>query len=116
MTRDMSDIRRDLDWTRQQLGARLLRLRDDGWHRLRPLAADAGDRAQETQNDEVLERLEASTQRLVNQYQHAIARLDAGLYGVCEECDYPIESERLHAVPQATLCSVCANDEKARAA
>ena len=116
MTRSLQDVRRDLNWTREQLLQRLNRIRDDAGHRLQPLSADAGDRAQETQNDEVLDRLEWSTLALVNQYQRAIVRIDRGLYGVCEECDYPIEDERLEAVPQATLCSVCAADVKTRVA
>ena len=116
MTRTLQDVRRDLTWTREQLLQRLSRLRDDAGHRRQPLSADAADRAQETQNDEVLDRLERSTLSLVNQYQHAIERIDHGLYGLCEECDYPIEAERLEAVPQATLCSVCAGPVSAQAA
>jgi DnaK suppressor protein len=115
-THTLEDIRRDLAWTREQLLQRLSRLRDDAGHRLQPLSADAVDRAQETQNDEVLVRLERSTLSLVNQYQHAIERIDQGLYGLCEECDYPIEAARLEAVPQATLCGVCAGPVNARAA
>src|SRR5690242_324274 len=114
MKRHLQDIRADLDWTREQLLQQLSRIRTDATHRLQPLSADADERAQETQNDEVLERLEASTLSLVNQYQHAITRIDQNLYGLCEECDYPIEDARLQAVPQATRCSVCANDAKAR--
>ncbi|MGQ0587366.1 MAG: TraR/DksA family transcriptional regulator [Gammaproteobacteria bacterium] len=114
--RTTHDIRQDLVWTRDELTRRLQRLRDDAGHRLLPLSADAGDRAQETQNDEVLDRLECSTLALVNQYQHAIARIDQGLYGFCEECDYPIEAGRLEAVPQATRCGVCASDAATRAA
>ena len=116
MNHKITDIRRDLNWTREQLMQKLNRIRDDAGHRLQPLSADASDRAQEIQNDEVLERLERSTLSLVNQYQHAIARIDQGLYGLCEECDYPIEEARLEAVPQATLCSVCAGPAGARVA
>ena len=116
MSRNLQDIRRDLNWTREQLLQRLNRIRDDAGHRLQPLSADAGDRAQETQNDEVLDRLERSTVALVGQYQHAMERIDQGLYGLCEECDYPIENDRLEAVPQATRCSACAGDVHSRAA
>lgn len=115
MEGNIDHVRRDLAATREQLLQRLNRLRDDAGHRLQPLSVDAGDRAQETENDQVLERLERSTVSLVNQYQHAIARLDLGLYSLCEECDYPIESERLKVVPQATLCGVCGGSVKAAA-
>ena len=115
MRGSLDHVRRDLTWTREQLLQRLHRLRDDAGHRLQPLSADAGDRAQEMANDEVLDRLERSTLSLVNQYQHAIARIDQGLYGLCEECDYPIEADRLKAVPQATLCGVCGGSVKVAA-
>ncbi len=34
----------------------------------------------------------------------ALARIDAGTYGVCEACGEPIEPERLNANPAATTC------------
>ena len=38
----------------------------------------------------------------------AIARLDAGTYGVCERCHGPIGPDRLEARPTARLCITCA--------
>lgn len=111
--RTTQDIRRDLVWTREQLAGRLRRIRDDAGHRHQPLSLDAADRAQETENDEVLERLGQSTTRLIDQYQRAIERIDAGQYGTCEVCELPIEPERLEAVPQATDCVLCAKEARA---
>ena len=37
----------------------------------------------------------------------ALARLDAGTYGVCESCGRPIATERLDARPVATTCIDC---------
>ena len=39
----------------------------------------------------------------------AIARLDAGTYGVCERCGSPIGAERLEALPAARTCIRCAS-------
>ena len=39
----------------------------------------------------------------------ALARIDAGKYGVCEECSGRIAPERLEAVPYATMCVKCAD-------
>ncbi len=114
MTRDIETIRRDLVWTREQLARRLRRIHDDAAHRLAPLSPDAGERAQETENDEVLERLGQTTHSLIGQYQHAIERIDAGLYGDCESCGLPIEPERLEIVPQATECLLCARERARR--
>ena len=112
MMKSPQDIRRDLVWTREQLGRRLRQIRDDAAHRHHPLSSDAADRAQETENDEVLERLGQSTTALIGQYQHAIERIDAGRYGTCEICELPIETERLEAVPQATDCVSCAREAR----
>ena len=37
----------------------------------------------------------------------ALARVDAGAYGVCVGCGQPIADERLAAVPDATACTAC---------
>ncbi len=39
-----------------------------------------------------------------NELKNALARIEAGTYGVCEVCGKPIESERLEANPAATTC------------
>jgi DnaK suppressor protein len=112
LDRTRQDIRSDLVWTREQIARRLARIRDDVAHRLAPLSPDAADRAQETENDEVLERLGQSATALIRQYQRAIDRIDAGRYGLCEACELPIEAERLAAVPQATECMECAKEKR----
>ena len=37
----------------------------------------------------------------------ALSRLEAGTYGRCESCGGPIPTERLEAVPTASLCVGC---------
>ena len=37
----------------------------------------------------------------------ALGKLDEGTYGLCDECGQPISSERLEAMPFATLCVRC---------
>ena len=39
----------------------------------------------------------------------ALGRLDAGTYGICENCGQPISRERLEARPVARLCIRCAS-------
>ncbi len=34
----------------------------------------------------------------------AIAKIDAGTYGLCEKCGKPIEKARIRALPYASLC------------
>jgi len=47
------------------------------------------------------------------QVQAALARLDAGTYGICEKCGSPIEDERLEILPLSTHCIRCAQSTKA---
>ncbi|HSX67613.1 TraR/DksA family transcriptional regulator [Nocardioides sp.] len=42
----------------------------------------------------------------------ALARVDAGTYGVCERCGEPIGTERLEARPVARLCIGCASHRR----
>ncbi|MFC7361461.1 TraR/DksA family transcriptional regulator [Nocardioides astragali] len=56
---------------------------------------------------------------LVQQVRHhlaevdaALARLDAGTYGVCERCGEPVGEARLEALPAARTCIGCAARER----
>jgi DnaK suppressor protein len=46
---------------------------------------------------------------ILDQTQHVLDRLSAGLYGVCEGCSGQIARPRLEAFPRATLCISCAH-------
>ncbi|HWI05534.1 MAG TPA: TraR/DksA C4-type zinc finger protein [Acidimicrobiales bacterium] len=66
----------------------------------------------QTDVDSVLERelAEAGAARVheaLADIDHAIARLDAGTYGACEECGLAIPFERLEAIPAARFCVAC---------
>ena len=37
----------------------------------------------------------------------ALARIDDGTFGICPDCDEPIKSARLQALPYARLCLDC---------
>jgi DnaK suppressor protein len=41
--------------------------------------------------------------------EHALERIEDGLYGTCEECECKIPKARLNAIPFATLCVRCAD-------
>jgi len=45
-----------------------------------------------------------------SEVNQALARLDAGEYGLCSECEEPIAEARLKALPYATLCIQCAEE------
>jgi RNA polymerase-binding transcription factor DksA len=52
--------------------------------------------------------LAVARQRLVD-LDDALARFDAGGYGVCERCGQPIPAQRLAARPAARRCVSCAD-------
>ena len=39
--------------------------------------------------------------------EHALSKLEAGNYGLCDICGKPISLERLEALPYANLCIIC---------
>lgn len=44
---------------------------------------------------------------LIESVDAALARLDAGTYGICVTCGQPISPERLEALPAAAHCIEC---------
>ena len=64
------------------------------------------DHATALVDKEMGESLEGSGGHLLQEIDDALARIDAGTYGLCAACGCPIPEERLDAVPYATLCVV----------
>jgi DnaK suppressor protein len=51
--------------------------------------------------------LSAQARAAVDEIDRALAKMDAGTYGVCERCGQPIPKARLKALPYASLCVAC---------
>jgi DnaK suppressor protein len=47
-------------------------------------------------------------QEQLRQVHEALARLDAGQYGICTDCGRPVAAGRLAARPTASTCITCA--------
>jgi len=45
---------------------------------------------------------------VLEEIQAALNRIDAGKFGICEECGSPIAEERLEAIPYVSRCIKCA--------
>lgn len=56
-------------------------------------------------------QLTAAEQRLLESIEEALARIDRGQYGLCEDCGQPISPKRLLAVPDARRCLECQEKE-----
>jgi DnaK suppressor protein len=44
----------------------------------------------------------------------ALEKVDEGTYGLCDDCGQLISSERLEAIPSATLCVTCSARRSSR--
>jgi DnaK suppressor protein len=73
--------------------------------------ADASNKVAQREHDLALTQ---NTRELLEQTEHALARIDAGTYGVCESCGKPIGKARLQAFPRATLCVECKQRQERR--
>ena len=56
-----------------------------------------------------VEDLRQSIASLQSDIDNALAKIDAGTYGICERCGRPIGEDRLEAMPAARLCIECAS-------
>ncbi|OKJ80519.1 DNA-binding protein [Streptomyces sp. TSRI0107] len=58
--------------------------------------------------------LAANAREMLDQTERALHRLDAGTYGLCENCGNPIGKARMQAFPRATLCVECKQKQERR--
>lgn len=112
----LEDYRARLLSLTQQVSGESSRLEDETFHGLGgesggglsnvPLhLADLGNAT--TEEETGLTLLEQQ-ERLLMECNAALARIDAGTFGSCEECGRPIAPGRLEAIPYARWCVACA--------
>ena len=75
--------------------------------------ADLGSHSFE---EELTLGLVENEEKLIEEINAALARIDQGVYGRCEACRQDIAKERLQAVPYARHCVRCARRVQAKAA
>ncbi|MFG2473294.1 TraR/DksA C4-type zinc finger protein [Streptomyces fagopyri] len=86
------------------------------------LMRDSGDGAGDDQADtgtknitrESEMALAANAREMLVQTERALEKLDAGTYGLCENCGDPIGKARMQAFPRATLCVECKQKQERR--
>ena len=69
-----------------------------------------GKREEEATETLELEKRLALERRIREQLakvEHALAKLEKGTYGLCDNCGQPIDPARLEALPEASLCMKC---------
>ncbi|MFJ8673001.1 TraR/DksA family transcriptional regulator [Streptomyces sp. NPDC093589] len=58
--------------------------------------------------------LASNAREMLMQTERALGRLDAGTYGLCENCGKAIGKARMQAFPRATLCVECKQKQERR--
>lgn len=114
--KEITDFRKRLDTERALLERELSALgkgnqdNPSGWVPAKPEGDEFG--ADRNDNADIIEDMEedaASATELEARLATvvtALERIDAGIYGVCDVCNEPIEKDRLNANPAATTCKV----------
>lgn len=73
--------------------------------------ADASSKVYEREHELSISN---NARALLEQTEHALARIAAGTYGVCETCGKAVGKARLQAFPRATLCVECKQKQERR--
>ena len=104
---DEDEVRKSLLAKREQLAQRVGRTQAT---ERQEVAEGQNDNAQLWEVSDVRDDLDAQGASELDQVNQALARLDAGEYGLCMDCEEPIAEARLKALPYATLCIQCAEE------
>lgn len=108
MDKNHSEVRNEL----RQEESRLLRQTATEEHEVvqeqtpgQAVSVDEASEAMVAQEDGLT--LETVLEGALDDVRHALHNLDAGTYGICDDCGQPIPAARLEARPQTTLCLPC---------
>ena len=108
MTVDLEARKEELVELRRRIvtAAQDVQAADDGEGELSSSAGDQhlADHATDLVDREIDDSLGENADRVVQEIDEALRRIDEGSYGLCTVCGAAIPEERLDAVPYATLC------------
>jgi len=69
--------------------------------------SDEGDLSQQHHEEWIFLNRNTIDMKLLREISDALHRLDHEIYGICLECEEPISTKRLDAVPWARYCVTC---------
>ncbi|MAM37733.1 TraR/DksA family transcriptional regulator (plasmid) [Sphingobium naphthae] len=110
---DLRAIRADLETRLTGLRARVSQIETDF---RQPLDDDFAEQAVDREDDEAQDAIELAALAEIELIEEALARIEAGSYGVCASCGEEIAPKRLAALPACRLCITCAEGAESRAA
>jgi len=104
----VDDLRSSLETERESLRQQLddLGFGDTAGH---PYDANFADSSQVTAERGEAEAVAQKLRETLDEVEHALAKLDGGTYGSCENCGKEISLARLEVMPAARHCIDCAS-------
>jgi RNA polymerase-binding protein DksA len=106
--RQLSGIRDRLRAEVSHLGNEAFHKANDGSGNLSHVPLHMADLASDAFDQTVTLSLLENEEQTLREISAALARIDAGTFGECEECGRQITMERLQALPYARHCITCA--------
>lgn len=104
---------KDIDFFREHLKQMLDDIEQKGKETLEDMTGDAenfadpADRASHESDRSFTLRLRDRERKLIRKIQEAMARIEDGTFGICDECGEDIGVKRLKARPVTTQCIKC---------
>lgn len=116
----LAELHQRLEQDRDDLRAQIEQIENEDVHaenQYDPEFSGYGNHMAET-GTEIYEQernlsVEQSLQQQLADVEHALNKFTEGTYGICDNCGKEIASDRLQALPQATLCITCKSQQEA---
>jgi DnaK suppressor protein len=75
---------------------------------------DEGDQAVSELSLAMALRLQERQTQLLQKIDRALGKIEEGSFGLCEQCEEPLNINRLRARPVATLCIACKEEQESK--
>lgn len=108
MVIDLPAIREELQTKMAELEHRINAVDE---HLRTPGSPDSEENAVVHEDDEVLNKIGDATLKELRDVRTALKQIESGNYGSCTACGKKIAVKRLKALPYATTCIGCANNQ-----
>ena len=74
---------------------------------------DLADQATGNNEVHIQLKLKQTDAKILQAIEEALWRMEKGTYGVCRDCEEPIASPRLNAIPWTRVCITCKEKQSA---
>jgi len=110
--REIEEIKDNLLLIREKILQGLKREINDYRERSTSKSADEADKASDAYDEDLSFEIASTSDEELARIEVALEKIANGTYGLCESCDKPISPSRLKAIPYATTCIACRDDEE----